>query len=549
MIESVDGISVKVHVGRNLLHNAALFQTDKKVVWEYVSNGLQYVDPGTTPLVKVDLDHKARRISVRDNGRGMTWADLDDQFFVMHGENVDRKLGQPGRGRFGTGKSAAFGIAETLRITTVRGGQRSKVELSRADVEKIKSGDRIPVREIEREVLTAAANGTLVEIEGVHLRLDQAGVIRFIERHLAKWPRNATVFVNNHQCEYSEPPIDSERIFRPEGALREKLGDVELVVKTAKGPLEQDQRGVSIFGNGVWYETTLAGSEGRDMSQYVFGEIDVPALDEEQSPIPAFDISRSMALNPSNELVQAVYAFVGQSVETVRRDLVEREKHRKASEEAARLGRQAAEIAKVINEDFVAFRRRLAQARSLGAGGTDLDTSTRIPEEAGDDLMHGSDLPAEVVSTSGGVGSDGNRRGDGTGLPEVGPQVISGGQDAGLLGRSAAQVDGPPRPRGGFQVKFEPLGVREYRARYVQAERAIYVNLEHPEIAAAKGLGSNDDPVFQRLAYEVAFSEYAVALSSELAARDEYQDPTDYLVDIRDTLDRLARRAVVLYSE
>ena len=40
---------VRSHVARDLLQNAALFKTDKLAVWEYVSNSLQYVDPGTNP--------------------------------------------------------------------------------------------------------------------------------------------------------------------------------------------------------------------------------------------------------------------------------------------------------------------------------------------------------------------------------------------------------------------------------------------------------------------------------------------------------------------
>src|SRR6202049_683813 len=133
MSTATDEIYVKSHVARDLLQSAGLFKTDKLVVWEYVSNGLQYVNPGTNPVVRVTLDSKNKRIVITDNGHGMDWAGLQN-FFVMHGENIDRKEGRPGRGRFGTGKSAAFGIAETLRLTTVRGGRKSKVELSRADV-------------------------------------------------------------------------------------------------------------------------------------------------------------------------------------------------------------------------------------------------------------------------------------------------------------------------------------------------------------------------------------------------------------------------------
>jgi len=343
---------VTSHTARDLLQNAALFKTDKLVVWEYVSNGLQYVDVGTNPIVKVMLDSKKKRIVVEDNGRGMDWRGLQN-FFVMHGENVDRREGKPRRGRFGTGKSAAFGIADVLRVTTVRKGKRSRVELRRADIDSMASNDPVPGRTLEKEVSTVELNGTVVEIEGIHLRsLDQAGMIRYIERHLAKWPKNTRVYVNNHECKYLEPPVDRQARFRPNGELASLLGDVELVIKVSKIPLDTDLRGISIFSHGVWHETTLAGNQGREMTQYIFGEVDVPRLDEDTSPIPPFDLSRSMRLNANNRLAQAIYAFIGQSVETVRRELQEVERRRKESEEARRLGQQATEIARVPTSQY-----------------------------------------------------------------------------------------------------------------------------------------------------------------------------------------------------
>lgn len=93
------------------------------------------------------------------------------------------------------------------------------------------------------------------------------------------------------------------------------------------------------------------------------------------------------------------------------------------------------------------------------------------------------------------------------------------------------------------------MGAESHRAHYARDDRTIYVNLDHPQLVAAKGASSVEEPVFRRLAYEVAFSEYAIALASELAARDEYIDPSDPIVDIRETLNRVARRAVALYSE
>src|SRR5262249_55563647 len=139
-------------------------------------------------------------------------------FFRMHAENIDRKAGRAGRGRFGTGKAAAFGIGDLLRVTTIQAGRRSTVELRRADIERMMSGDNIPVRILEKAVPTKDANGTTVDVEGIHLKsLDQPGIIAFIERHLARWPRDVVVLVNNHQCEFAEPPVSRTVRFRPEG--------------------------------------------------------------------------------------------------------------------------------------------------------------------------------------------------------------------------------------------------------------------------------------------------------------------------------------------
>lgn len=547
-MSTASGLFVKSHVARDLLHNSGLFKTDKLVVWEYVSNGLQYVGPGTNPVVKVSLDSKKKRISVQDNGRGMDWVGLQN-FFVMHGENVDRKEGRPGRGRFGTGKSAAFGIADVLRITTIRNGKRSKVELKRSNIEERTSEDPIPLEVLERELETLSPNGTLIEIEGVHLRsLDQAAIIHYIERHLAKWPKNATVFVNNHECEFNEPPIASEHRFTSGGTNAELLGDVELVIKVSKSPLEEDLRGVSIFSNGVWHETSLAGSEGREMAQYIFGEIDVPKLDDDKSPIAPFDVSRSMRLNPENDLVRAIHAFVGTKVEEIRRSLLEEEKARRAEEDAKKLARQAAEIAQVINEDFDAFRQRVEKVRAKTRGGSDLNQNAPTGGDQNDDLIFGTELPAEQTMPEGGPGG-GEGGGEGTETSNRNPAVDPANPEAPKLGRPSGGRGSTPRPAGGFRVEFKPVGVDSPRAQYVPDERTIYINLEHPQLAAAKGLRPIDDPVFRRLAYEVAFSEYAIALAQELARRDEYLDPTDPIFDIRDTINRVARKGASLYVE
>ncbi len=546
--ESADKqIFVKSHVPRDLLQNAAIFKNSRLVVWEYVANGLDYIDESTNPLVIVKLDNRKKRITIADNGRGM---DIDGlkNFFVMHGENIDRKKGRPGRGRFGTGKSAAFGIADTLRITTVRNGKLSKVYLTRKDIKEMGSEDPIPVHVENLEEPINQPNGTMVEIEDIHIKsLDQPGVIQFIERHLVHW-HNANVIVNNHICELKMPVAVDTRTFRSKPPISEKIGDVTLTINIAGEPLDKDLCGVAIFANGVLHETTLAGHEGRPMTQYMYGEIDVPKLDEDTGPIPPFDLTRSMQLNPSNELVQATYAFIGLEIDQIRRELEKNEKQRKATEEAKKLAQQADSIARVINEDFHDFQQRVARAKAMG--GTGFDPGPQ-KNKAGSDptrLAFGSQEPAKIISPTGDPGSEGGTSSGGKEPRTIQPQVTPAPPEAEKLGRLAGGSGSRTISRGGFKVEFKPMGTDTNRALYSSSERAIYINIDHPQLVAAKGTNPIENPIFQRLAYEVAFSEYAIALSAELNENDEYSDTSDPIVDIRETINRIARKAAPLYS-
>src|SRR5262245_32624530 len=295
-------IAVTTHVARDLLQSAALFKHEHSVVWEYVVNGLQYTNPGVAPIVKVHVDVNARKITIHDNGRGMDRNDLQ-RYFQMHGENLDRKQGKPGRGLFGTGKSAAFGIANVLKLTTVKNGKRSSVQLTRASAEAQRRGDKIPVDVLEDEVATTQPNGTTVEIEQIHLRkIDVSSIVRHIERHIAHWP-NVTVFVNHHECSYVEPPVAQQHVVSTKGTPFEaQLGQIELIIKVAKSPLPEEMQGIAIFSQGVWHETTSVGCEKKSFANYLFGTIEVPTIGADTSPTPPFDMSRSMRLNPRNEI-------------------------------------------------------------------------------------------------------------------------------------------------------------------------------------------------------------------------------------------------------
>jgi histidine kinase/DNA gyrase B/HSP90-like ATPase len=546
-------LRVTSHVGRDLLQSAQLFRHEHAVVWEYVSNGLQYKDPGTKPTVVVKVDVKSKKIQISDNGRGMLIHDLK-RYFQMHGENLDRKEGRPGRGYFGTGKSAAFGIAKVLRMTTVRDKKRSRVELTRKEIEARSEGDEIPVRILENEVKTSAPNGTVIEIEQIILKqIDIGSIVRHIERHIAHWP-DATVIVNNHECEFIEPDISREETFSTKGTeYEEKLGEAVLKVKVAKTFLEEERRGIAILSEGVWHETTLAGCERKPFAEYLFGTFDVLALGRDQSSPPAFDMSRSMKLNPRNETVAEIIRFVGVHLETIRKDLEKHDRERRQSEEQKRLQKQGSKIAELINQHFKTWREKLRHTIAKAGTGKDLLPNKDENAVLEGKIEFGDELPAIIVGASFNENDSSWSEAEPGSEPSIEDAKIKLDEKSEKNLAKRAQGNSKENPAGGFNVVFEKIGINEKRAKYDRESRTIYVNLEHPRIAlelkSATGQSPVDDPNFIRMAYEIAFTEYAIVLAQELSSEQYYLDPQDALFELRQTLDDLSKAFALVWGQ
>ena len=546
-------LSVTSHVPRDLLQSAAMFKNERRVVWEYVSNSLDYVDAGTNPVIEVTIQPRMKRIVISDNGRGMDWDGLQN-FFVMHGENQDRSSGRTVRGLFGTGKSAAFGIADSLTIVTTRNGSRCKVTLTRQMLETTELIDRVPVEVIERSVPTSEANGTVIVIDGIQLRtIDKGSVIADIERNIARRKGTATISVNGQLCVFTEPSVHKELRFAPDEAAPDELRACELVIKISESPLDNDLRGISIYANGALLETTLLGAERKDLSEYIFGEIDVPALSSNTQTPSAFDASRSRTLNPANPLVQAIHGFVGHKIEVVLAELRSERNERKSLEESKRLQEEANKIEGIINADFKEFRKQIQKARAFDGDGNDLGPLGSPKEDHRDEdgspgMLFGGNESASVLDNFGDVGTTGSGDSSKEGPPRRLNPTIREDSTGDPIGRSEPTTR-KPSPQGGFSVEFNNHGASNFRATYQPERRTIFINLDHPQIALARKDRTPDDPIFRRLAYEVAFSEYAIALAFELANEHEYNDPVEPITDVRETLNRVARAAAGLYAE
>jgi hypothetical protein len=280
---------------------------------------------------------------------------------------------------------------------------------------------------------------------------------------------------------------------------------------------------------------------------YLFGGIDVPAIERDKSPIAPFDASRSLKLNPNNELVQAIHRFVESKLKLVSDEYDAEERKRRQSEEERQLRRYADQVGRVLNRHFQALRSRPRRRSSHFPGGTDNLVGGMSSNGLGELLLAGAEIGAIATPppTKPSEPSNGSKeKEDQQKTPPA--QALARAEDTPATARAESGAEQKTSRGGGFVVHYVHHGREADRAKYAPEERAIYVNLDHPQLIAALGASTLDSPSFQRLANEVAFAEYAIAVALELAEAGKFATLSEPAVEIRDALNWLAREAATL---
>ena len=533
-------IVVTSHVSRDLLQNAAYFNSLPKVVWEYVSNSLDNARDDLPVTIVVDLVGNAT-LRIADNGTGMSRSDLG-RFFQMHGVNVQREKGKRVRGRFGTGKSAAFGIAKHLRIDTRQNGKRNVVELTLNDVKRAKGGQPFPVHENIKDEITEESDGTIVEVSEFSIKkLDIEKTISYVEKHISRYRSRATVIINDHICQYKEPPFIRTKEITPPEDVATIIGNVQLLINISTIPLDKEEFGIDILANGIWHETTLAEVKG-EYTNRIFGEVDVPILDSEgDADVPSFDNTRNNILNRANPMVVVLLGWMAEEIEKARAEISEEEFERKRSETAKKLEKEAKKLAKILNDDFTSMMDELDLANKLV--GKRRKPAGDIADSSGQVLPGEGDLDSnfQTAGQPHGEGSRGsNPPGEGD-TPRDGPSLIPGDEK----GKRADITDkGKRRRRGIFNIEFANLTFDYQRSKYDREERTIYINLDHPQVSVALEASGNalESKQFRTIAYEIAGVEYAQAIPFERLEMGEEMDAPEALFSVRDTIDRITRK-------
>lgn len=540
-----DKLVVTTHISRDFLQNAAYFNTLPKVIWEYVSNSLDNGKESTPITVAVDISKDNDLIIIADNGSGMSRSDLQ-RFFTMHGENAQRNRGKRVRGRFGTGKSAAFGIAKSLTIETRQEGLKNVVSLHVDDIKKAVTGRPFFVNEISVNESVTDDDGTVVSIRELLIdKLDIDSTISYIEKHLARYHLKANVIINGHTCKFKEPPAIREIRKISPSELVNTIGNIELKIKVAPYNLSPDEKGIDILSDGIWHETTLGEIEGREFSDRLFGEVEVPVFEKVDDDIAPFDNTRNNLLNRSNPRVVILIGWLSRELEKVRQELVQSEREKRKTEQTRKLEQEARRMAGILNEDFKNLMIELDISRKISG-----KAKGKTEEKSFDDgeILPGDGDNKSAWQTAGQPYGDGHRGqnppGEGN-TPRTGPSLIQGES---LGSPKQANANGINRRSGLFSIEFSNLTEGEERSKYDPLEHKIIINLDHPQVSFAlkEGGGTLDSAHFLATVYEVATVAYAQTIPFERIRQGEQVDAADALFVVGDTIDRITRKFSIL---
>lgn len=511
------GIYATSDVARDIIQNAQYFSIPAKAIAEYVWNSLDNPRPDQVKVkcqVTIMGVGKDAIIDIRDNASGMSKEELNN-FFKMHGENIARKKGRKVRGRYGTGKCAAFGIADSLTVQTVKNHKRNVVRLTTKAL--VPGLSQIPVEILVDDKATNAEDGTIVRIEKLRIqRLHKESTRRWLEKAIGRALKTHEVYWGTELLAYEEPTAVRVWKFKVPSNLQPLLGDAELQIKVAQAPLEEEQRGISIIASEVVHEFTLLSSKWNSTAWRLFGEIDIPLLDSDD-PIPAYDNTRSLLLNEENERVKRLHTWLDATIKTVVKELEEEENQKQDKERERALQKESTKIEEILNKDFREIIRQLESKPLLGGSGLGTPSTNgylgptldqgelTLKVRAAEGIPYEKTFDPDYVVVEPGSGPGGG----GPSTPSQ-PTPARDSKDSSTRAKERSGGTGRKLPRGGFRVTYKSRGPDAPRARYDPPPiQQIEINLDYPELASA---GSIESPLFQSLSYEIAIGEYASAV-------------------------------------
>jgi hypothetical protein len=318
-----------------------MYNTVEKALAELAANAYD------ADAARVDVKVTANKLTVRDNGLGMTPKQVQDRYLRLGrdrrvadgGEKT--KLGRPVIGNKGIGKLAGLGIAKTMIVTTVRDGQKTTLRIEREELDRRDSLEQVDLHP-KISVAKAGEVGTQVSLEAL---LDDATAVDTakLREHLAtEMPSvpNFDVYVNGKKA----TPEDIPGQYFPISADIPGFGHVGGFYKLVKKRSMDVAPGLAVrIRERIVQPRSLFGlnqqTHGFFVVTRIVGELWPDFIDplDKRDAVDAFAINTSRTgLNAESRKVQALTKFAREYLKTIADG---EESKRKARRKAAALKR------------------------------------------------------------------------------------------------------------------------------------------------------------------------------------------------------------------
>ncbi len=525
-------IPIKIEKTRAVVQSANSFGSISVVIWEYIANGIDYINKGTKPQMEVIIEKD--KIIFSDNGRGLDTEDLQN-FFTAYAENRDRVSGNYSflrRGYFGTGGFSVFKIAKSLNITSVKNKKLYSGKISFEDIKKDKG--------FELDIVgkkTDLANGTKFEVSDFYKEITKKQIVD-IKDYVQKQMMNvkgAEVWINNDLLEYKEPAIEKEltKVIKSKDTvfyddlndLGFGAGNITLTLKKTKKPLPKGEYGVAVLGDGNLLEVCSPGIETKKYCDYIIGEAEIENIYQnlEKFDPPLFDQSRRRELSLENKYVLKLRAFIGIELEKFEKEVSNVEKEREQSKMDKELNKKLDQLSQktneVLNNVWDKLNLNSLNSQNLSKKSKKLtalkDVITNITKKGEDFYLSNKNKHKKDKKESKPFDKKINKKNN-----------------------SKEEEDkSKTNNSGGLLIKQKGLGEDEGRAYFDEKRATIFINTDFPLIKRFIEKGDYENKQFDLLLKEIALTELSIAITTILQ-RDGYygDDNLTALVDLRNRI-------------
>lgn len=250
-------------------------------------------------------------VSVRDDGVGMAWEDLDTKYMIVgrdarktDGDRTD-KLRRKRMAHKGLGKLAGFGIADVVEVVSVKNGKRTRFVMDYTAIKKLELGENYPAEVMEDSEPTSETDGTLVTLKTLKIKnaIPLDNFFSSMGRRFSILSDRFQVRINGKLLAKEQTPfqirfpsnrykVSGEKIIKKKGELNiSGAGSVKYWIGFTEKPIKRSEmRGITVLSRGrlvqePWFFDISGGTRGQHGMQYITGEVEADFLDDETDHI------------------------------------------------------------------------------------------------------------------------------------------------------------------------------------------------------------------------------------------------------------------------